>query len=63
MRLRQASEFSLLIGAIAMETALISVKADFLIQAFTILTFIISSYIVVLKYPTPIALSDKMRKD
>ncbi|ARB91101.1 cation:proton antiporter [Legionella longbeachae] len=63
VRLGQASEFSLLVASIAFSTQLISDKASNLIQATTILTFIVSSYFVVLKYPTPIALSDKMRKD
>ena len=63
IRLGQASEFSLLVASIALSTQLISDKASNLIQATTILTFIVSSYFVVLKYPTPIALSDKMRKD
>lgn len=63
VRLGQASEFSLLVGALALGSAIISVQAANLIQATTILTFIASSYIVVLRYPTPIALTDKMRKD
>lgn len=63
LRLGQASEFSLLVASIAFSTKLISDVASNLIQATTILTFIVSSYLVVLKYPTPIALSDKMRKD
>jgi predicted Kef-type K+ transport protein len=63
VRLGQASEFSLLVASIALTTHLISDYASNLIQATTILTFIVSSYLVVLKYPTPIALSDKMRKD
>lgn len=63
LRLGQASEFSLLVASIALSTQLISEVASNLIQATTILTFIVSSYLVVLKYPTPIALSDKMRKD
>ena len=63
MRLGQASEFSLLVASIAISTSLISDIAASLIQATTILTFIVSSYIVVLRYPTPIALSDDMRKD
>ncbi len=63
VRLGQASEFSILVASIALSTKLISDVASNLIQAATILTFIVSSYVVVLKYPTPIALSDKMRKD
>lgn len=62
-RLGQASEFSLFVGSIALSGSLVSELTANLIQATTILTFIISSYLVVLKYPTPIALSDKMRKD
>lgn len=63
VRLGQGSEFSLLVASIALSTKLISDVASNLIQATTILTFIVSSYLVVLKYPTPIALSEKMRKD
>jgi len=63
VRLGQGSEFSLLLGAIAMSTGAITKVALYLIQAATILSFIVSSYIVVLRYPTPIALSDKMRRD
>ena len=62
-RLGQASEFSLLVASIAISAHMITdVTAD-LIQATTILTFIVSSYIVVLKYPTPMSLTEKMRKD
>jgi Kef-type K+ transport system membrane component KefB len=63
VRLGQASEFSLLVASIALGGKFISDVAVSLIQATTILTFIASSYIVVLRYPTPIALSDDMRKD
>ncbi len=63
VRLGQASEFSLLVASIALSTKLISDAASNLIQAATILTFIVSSYVVVLKYPTPMSLSDEMRKD
>lgn len=62
-RLGQASEFSLLIASIALGNSLIGEPAAYFIQATTIFTFIVSSYIVVLRYPTPIALSDKMRSD
>ncbi len=62
-RLGQISEFSLLIAFIATSEALIGENASHLIQATAILTFIISSYIVVYKYPTPIAVSEKLRRD
>lgn len=63
VRLGQASEFSLLIANVALSTQLISELAANLIQTTTILTFIVSSYFVVMNYPTPIAYSDNMRKD
>ena len=62
-RLGQASEFSLLIAYVAASAALISEKASLLIQATTIITLVASSYIVVLNYPTPIAISDRLRRD
>jgi Kef-type K+ transport system membrane component KefB len=62
-RLGQVSEFSLLIAYVAATGALISNQASLLIQATTIITFVVSSYIVVLNYPTPIAISDRLRRD
>jgi len=63
VRLGQISEFSLLIAIVALNTNIISDKASYLIQAATIMTFIVSSYFIVLKYPTPIAVSDSLRRD
>ncbi len=65
IRLGQGSEFSLLIVYFSSTVApvLLSDRAQYLIQAATILTFIVSSYWVVLKYPTPVALSEKLRRD
>lgn len=62
-RLGQISEFSLLIAFLATELSLIGSKASHLIQATAIITFLLSSYIVILRYPTPIAVSDKLRRD
>jgi len=62
-RLGQGSEFSLLIAYVAVGSALISEQASLLIQATTIITLLASSYIVVLNYPTPIAISDRLRRD
>jgi Kef-type K+ transport system membrane component KefB len=62
-RLGQASEFSLLIAYVAIGGALISEQASLLIQATTIITLLVSSYIVVLNYPTPIAVADHLRRD
>jgi Kef-type K+ transport system membrane component KefB len=62
-RLGQASEFSLLIAYVAVGGALITEQASLLIQATTIFTLLASSYIVVFNYPTPIAVSDRLRRD
>ncbi|MCK4882761.1 MAG: cation:proton antiporter, partial [Candidatus Omnitrophica bacterium] len=63
MRLGQLSEFSLLIAFLAFELGHISSSASQLIQFTTILTFIISSYLVVYKYPTPIGTSEELIRD
>ena len=62
-RLGQNSEFSLLIAYIALNTQLIGNNASHLIQAAAIITFLISSYIVIFNFPNPIALSDRLRRD
>jgi len=62
-RLGQISEFSLLIAFLASSQSLISENASHVIQATAILTFLISSYLVVFRFPTPIAVSDKLRRD
>ncbi len=62
-RLGQISEFSLIIAYVALKTRLISPEAAALIEATTILSFIVSSYWVVLRYPTPVAMSDRLRRD
>ena len=62
-RLGQISEFSLLIAFIATSENLIGQNASHLIQATAILTFLVSSYLVVFRYPTPIAVSDQLRRD
>lgn len=63
VRLAQMSEFSLLIAVLAAEKGLISSQASYLIQLSTVLSFLISTYLVVMRYPTPIALSDRLRRD
>jgi Kef-type K+ transport system membrane component KefB len=62
-RLGQVSEFSLLIAVLALDTHLIGQDAAYLIQVTTVLTFIASSYWIVLRYPTPIAVSAKLRRN
>lgn len=63
VRLGQISEFSLLIALLAFEAEVVSERANYMIQTATLLTFIASSYYIVLRYPTPIAVDDKLRKD
>ncbi|MGD8569553.1 MAG: cation:proton antiporter [Gammaproteobacteria bacterium] len=62
-RLGQASEFSLLIAVLAVDMQIISMKTGYLIQVYTLITFIVSSYLVVFRFPTPVAVSDKLRRD
>jgi Kef-type K+ transport system membrane component KefB len=63
VRLGQVSEFSLMIAVLALNAGAIGSRASYLIQATTLITFIVSSYIIMLNYPTPIAVSDRLRKD
>ncbi|MBP9727597.1 MAG: cation:proton antiporter [Gammaproteobacteria bacterium] len=63
VRMGQISEFSLLVGYVAASSKLISMEVSSLIQAATMITFVISCYWVVIKYPTPLALTEKLRKD
>jgi len=62
-RLGQISEFSLLMAFLAVHTGMISQATSLLIQATAILTFIFNSYMVLLRYPSPIAISDRLRRD
>jgi Kef-type K+ transport system membrane component KefB len=62
-RLGQISEFSLFIAVLALELGLIGNKVSYLIQISTLLTFVASSYIIVMRFPTPIAVSDRLRRD
>ncbi len=62
-RLGQISEFSLLITYLAIGSQLIGENAAHTIQATAVITFIVSTYIVIFKYPNPIAPSSKLRRD
>lgn len=62
-RLGQMSEFALLIAFLALDLGLASANAAYLIEVATILTFVGSTYLIVLRYPTPIAVSDRLRRD
>ena len=63
IRLGQASEFSLLVAYSALSSGLIDPRSSYLIQAVVILTFVISTYWVINKYPTPISTRPSQRQD
>lgn len=62
-RLGQGSEFSLLVAVIALSSSVISARCSSLIQLTTIVTLIVSTYLVSFKYPTPIGVSKTLRGD
>lgn len=62
-RLGQTSEFSILIAALASSHYLIGEIASHVIQATAIMTLIVSSYIVVFRFESPIAISERLRRD
>jgi Kef-type K+ transport system membrane component KefB len=62
-RLGQMSEFSLLITFLALQSPYIEKEAVFMIQLATVITFFGSSSLVVLNFPTPVAASDRLRRD
>lgn len=62
-RLGQMSEFSLLIVFVALQSSLIDTSTVYFVQLATLVTFIGSSYLIVLRYPTPVAVSEKLRRD
>lgn len=63
LRLGQISEFSLLIAFVATQSGVISERASLVIQGAAIVTFLVSSYIIVLFCPSPISISSKLRRD
>jgi Kef-type K+ transport system membrane component KefB len=63
VRLAQSSEFSLLVAFSALSIGVLSDDKAMVIQVATIVTFIISTYWVVLKYPTPISGNSVLRQD
>ena len=63
VRLGQISEFSLFIAVLALDSGVISSKASYLIQVSTLLSFVVSSWFIVLRYPTPIAVSEALLRD
>jgi len=62
-RLGQMSEFSLLLVFVALHSGVLSSHAAYLVQSATLVTFVVSSYLVVLRYPTPIAVTEALRRE
>lgn len=63
VRLGQVSEFALLIAVLAMDSGVLEPAGAYLIQTTAVLTFMVSTYWIVLRYPTPVAVSDRLRRD
>jgi Kef-type K+ transport system membrane component KefB len=63
VRLGQISEFSLLIAVAAVGYGVIGNRASLVIQFAAVITFVVSSYLIVLRYPTPIGVRDNLRSD
>ena len=63
VRLGQLSEFSLLVVFVALTHGVISQDAANLVQIATLLSFVVSAWFIVLRYPTPIALNEELRRD
>lgn len=62
-RLGQMSEFALLVAVLALDVGVLSASGSYLIQFSTVLTFLFSTYLVVMRFQSPIALSDELRRD
>lgn len=62
-RLGQMSEFALFVALVAVEGGVIGERASYLLQFATVVTFIVSSYAIGLRYPSPIAGTAALRQD
>jgi len=62
-RLGQLSEFSVLIVFLALASDTIGKDAANFILIATVLTFVVTSYLIVFRYPTPVAVSERLRRD
>ena len=50
-------------AVLAVDAGLIGTRSGDLVKVATVLSFVLSSYLIVLRYPTPIAVSDRLRRD
>jgi len=62
-RLAQASEFSLIVAVVAHADGWLSDSAFQMVQLVTIFSLIISSYVVVSLFPSPLAVNPKLKQD
>ena len=62
-RLGQASEFSLMVSYVATSAAILGTEAAHVLQGATVITLIASTYLVIFRYPSPIAPSAALRRD
>lgn len=63
LRLGQVSEFSLLVAIVGLQSGMMTERASYIVQATTILTFIVSTYWIIARVHTPLAVSDELRRD
>lgn len=63
IRLSQASEFSILIAFSGLLSGVLSAEGAMFLQLTTIVTFVGSTYWVVLRYPTPVSAGPDLRQD
>jgi Kef-type K+ transport system membrane component KefB len=63
IRLSQASEFSILIGFTALLSGVLTPEGALFLQLTTLVTFVGSTYWVVLRYPTPVSAGSGLRQD
>ncbi len=63
VRLGQMSEFSLLVIYLSAGMNILSPNTAHMAEAAVIITFVVSCYWIVMQYPTPLAASDKLRRD
>ncbi len=63
VRLGQISEFGLLVTMLAAGVGVIGQRASNVLALATVMTFVASSYFIVMRYPTPMAVRDSLRQD
>ena len=63
IRLSQASEFSILIAFTALLSGVLTPEGALFLQLTTLVTFVGSTYWVVLRYPTPVSTGSALRQD